>query len=420
MPRTLIVKEKLSTCPWADEAAFWAVYRALNDDGRAPLTLVVGGAVRNAVMGRAITDIDLATILTPTQVTERAVAAGLRAIETGLEHGTITVVADGQGFEVTTLRADVATDGRHAVVAFTDDWAVDAARRDFTMNALYADIDGNVYDPLGMGLADARAGHVRFVGDASTRIAEDYLRILRFFRFTAHYGQGAVDKDAVSACAAAAQHLPTLSRERITDELVKWLGAVDPMPTLRTAYARGIMRYVLPGACDLDVLSRVVAMQKQINQLCHPGESRDPEKDGPRPSPGRQDCVLLRLLILLDGIDPQTVLRLSNKDMDFMRAVEQTVLNPALTEASLKQDIYWHGRDVVWARLFLDLAELELTSVPAKLAATLRLLQTWPVPKFPVTGADLMAREGLKPGPDLGARLRELEVAWVNGGFKDL
>lgn len=406
----LNIAETLDSSPLRDHAALNILWATLNTDAGVPETLLVGGCVRNIILNRPVTDIDLATTLTPEQVMARAAAAGLRAIPTGIDHGTVTVVVNGTGFEVTTLRTDQTTDGRHAVVQFGTDWMVDAARRDFTMNALYADLDGHIYDPLGHGLRDARAGAVKFVGNAADRVAEDYLRILRFFRFHAHYGVGAIDRDGVAVCSAAAPKLTTLSRERITDELLKWLSATDPVPSLRTAYVRGIMRYLIPAACDLDVLERVVQMQGQSS--VDPAHAGAPlVKD---PGLRRDDTMtLLRLLVLLNGADPQPILRLSAKAARFIQTVETVVLEPVHDVLAAKRDIYRHGAPVFWARLMLDVAEVGGSLIPPDLLA----LRDWTPPKFPVTAADLMAREGLKPGPKLGQRLKELEMEWVAKGF---
>lgn len=202
---------------------------ALTKAGGEGAARFVGGCVRDTLLGRDTRepDLDIATRLTPDQVMESLAAQGLRVEPTGLDHGTVTAVAFGRPFEITTLRKDVETDGRRAVVAFTSDWAEDAARRDFTMNALYADPDGRVHDPTGQGLADAVAGRVIFVGDPDTRIREDYLRILRFFRFLAHYGEGAPDPAALEACSRHAGQLARLSAERIAKEVLKLLAAPD-------------------------------------------------------------------------------------------------------------------------------------------------------------------------------------------------
>ena len=233
MMENLAIAKTIPAQPWMISPAARRIMRILNGGAAEPLALFVGGCVRNALAGEAVTDIDIATRLTPPEVMERCAAADIRAIPTGIDHGTVTAVVDGAPFEITTLRRDVETDGRHAVVAFSQDWREDAQRRDFTMNTLLADSGGHVYDPTGQGISDLAAGRVVFVGDPAQRIAEDYLRILRFFRFHARYGKGAPDAAALAACAAAADRIATLSRERISQEFFRILAAENPAPILR-------------------------------------------------------------------------------------------------------------------------------------------------------------------------------------------
>ena len=236
--------------PWLSEPSTRRVMDCLTDGGGE--AWFVGGCVRNTLLGAPVQDIDIATVLRPEGVMARAEAAGLKAVPTGIAHGTITLVADHRPFEVTTLRRDVETFGRHATVAFSSDLAEDAARRDFTMNALYASADGRVVDPVA-GLPDLRARRVRFVGDPAQRIAEDYLRILRLFRFHAWYGDAAagLDGPALAACASAQEGLAQLSRERVGAEMVKLLGAADPSPSIAAMTETGILARVLPDADSL-------------------------------------------------------------------------------------------------------------------------------------------------------------------------
>ena len=222
--------------PWMQDDATQKVMHILNnavgDSQDSPQALFVGGSVRNWLLKQSVEDIDIATKLVPKEVVEKLKAGNIKVIPTGIDHGTVTAVIEGKHFEITTLRHDVETDGRHAKVGFTQSWLEDAKRRDFTMNTLLADIEGNIYDPLGCGVEDAKAGHVVFVGDASVRIKEDYLRILRFFRFHAYYGRGDMDVAALEACRGAADNISTLSRERITQELLKILSVEDPTEIL--------------------------------------------------------------------------------------------------------------------------------------------------------------------------------------------
>ncbi|HCL64495.1 MAG TPA: CCA tRNA nucleotidyltransferase, partial [Rhizobium sp.] len=253
----------LSSEPWFRDPALRRVLDLLNADGGE--ARVAGGAVRNSLMGIPVADIDIATTLEPQDVVERAAAAGIKAVPTGIDHGTVTLVTDGKGFEVTTLRRDIATDGRRATVAFGKDWQTDAERRDLTMNALYADAQGEVIDLVG-GLADVEARTVRFIGDADERIAEDYLRILRFFRFFAHYGNGRPDTDGLKACARARSKLATLSAERIWAELKKLLSARDPGRALLWMRQSGVLSEILPETekWGIDAIPGLVACEQAL------------------------------------------------------------------------------------------------------------------------------------------------------------
>src|ERR1700742_734063 len=233
-----------------------AVMNALGD------ARFVGGAGRNALRGVPVVDIDIAVPFPPQEAMARLKASGLRTIETGLDHGTVTAIAGAHAFEVTSLRRDVETDGRHAVVAFTDDWAEDAARRDFTINALYAAADGAIFD-YATGVEDLIAGRVRFMGDAATRIAEDYLRVLRLFRFQAWYGRGEIDAEALRAAAAAKDKLSGLSAERVAKEMLRLLEAPNPAPVLRMMAATAILGEVLPGTLDVARLERMSELDSE-------------------------------------------------------------------------------------------------------------------------------------------------------------
>jgi poly(A) polymerase len=365
--------------PWLDDPRTRAVSAAVEAGGHA--ILFVGGCVRNALLGRPVTDIDLATDAPPDAVVALTRAAGLNPVPTGIAHGTVTVVSGGRPFEVTTFRRDVETFGRHAVVAFSDDIAEDAARRDFTLNALYARPDGSVVDPLG-GLPDLRAGRVRFVGDAGSRIAEDYLRILRFFRMTAWYGDPALglDADGLAACAAGQDGLGGLSRERVGAETTKLLAARDPAPAVAAMAATGILGRVLPGA-DATALAPLVDLE------------------GDRP-PRWQ-----RRLAALGWREPwAAALRLSRADA---RALEATAAALAAGEPP-EVAAYRHGRDAA-----LDAALVRAASAAAPLPAGLdEAVERGASARFPMRAADVPLA-----GPALGAELRRLEEAWVASGF---
>ncbi|RZJ44224.1 MAG: CCA tRNA nucleotidyltransferase [Brevundimonas sp.] len=245
---------------WLTAPATRAVIAALEAAGGPDSARFVGGCVRNALIGREIDDIDIATTLKPEE-TERAIrAAGLKAVPTGIAHGTVTAVAGREPFEITTLRRDVSTDGRNATVAFTSDWAEDAARRDFRLNALYADGEGRVFDPTGHGVDDAAAGRIVFVGDPETRIREDYLRILRFFRFFAWYGRGQPDAEGLQACRDLAPGMSRLSAERVSKELMKLLAAEEPRASMAAMAQTGVLQQVLPEAGPLDLFNAIVPL----------------------------------------------------------------------------------------------------------------------------------------------------------------
>lgn len=336
--------------------------------------LFVGGCVRNALLGVPVSDLDIATDARPERVAALAEAAGFRAVPTGLAHGTVTVVHDGRPYEITTFRRDVATDGRHATVAFTDDVAQDAARRDFTMNALYATADGSVLDPLG-GLPDLLARRVRFVGDPAARIAEDYLRILRFFRFHAIYGDGGLDPGGLAACAEGADGIARLSRERVGAEMRKLLAAPDPAPTVSAMAACGVLRQVLPGA-DPAPLAVLVHLEGVV----------PPD-------------WIRRLAVLADAAD----WRLSRADT----ARLSLVARGARDGASLGELAYRHGADIARDA---GLVRGALMGAPPDLSG----LEEAAAAIFPVTARDLMPALS---GPALGARLKQMESRWIASGF---
>jgi len=361
----------------------------------------VGGPVRNALLEKPVSDIDIATPLKPDEVVKRLEAAGLKAVPTGIEHGTITAVAKGKPFEITTLRRDVETDGRRAVVAFSDDWAEDAQRRDFTMNALYASADGEVFDTVG-GVEDLKAQHVRFVGDPVTRIREDYLRILRLFRFHAWYGKGEIDSAALHASAAEKAGLAGLSAERVQKEVLKLLEAEDPMPSLRAMAATGILCDVLPGALNLPRLERLIA----IDTDCFF------EPDG-----------VLRLAALLpaDGVAAiSDRLKLSNAHRerlsDLARGKEKIVSYLSIKE--VRKLLYLIGPQRFKDRVFLKWADDLRASNTMQWRALLALADSWQRPQFPLTGESVMAA-GVARGPLIGRILSEVEEWWIDSDFID-
>jgi len=378
---------------WLTADATRAVMGALAAAGGADCARFVGGCVRNAVLGAPIDDVDIATVLTPEAVVRALKAAGLKSVPTGMEHGTVTAISERQPFEITTLRRDVSTDGRRATVAFTDDWAEDAARRDFRLNALYADSDGVILDPTGAGYDDALAGRIVFVGEPEQRIEEDYLRILRFYRFFAWYGRGAPDAAAVAACAALAEGVERLSAERVSKEVLKLLAAPDPRPAVRLMRDAGVLGRILPPSNSVTLFEAMV------------GVSPDP---------------VLRLSALLPA-DVETVrasanrLRLSNAQKDRLIAAVRAPLDPDMNDAQARAVIWREGRQAFEDRVRRAWAAGGQT---ARMQALLALAADWTPPKLPVGGRDL-ARMGLKPGPETGRVLKAFEDGWIADDFPD-
>jgi len=365
---------------WLDRAATQAVCRMLTQaDHKA---LFVGGCVRNALLGAKVADIDIATDALPETVIELAEKAGLKLVPTGMDHGTITVVSGGLPHEVTTFRKDVETFGRHATVAYSQDVTEDARRRDFTMNALYARPDGTVIDPL-RGMDDLRARRVRFIESPQDRIREDYLRILRFFRFHAWYGQGGLDPDGLAACAELADGVESLSRERLGAETLKLLAAPDPAPAVAAMRTSGVLGRVLPGADDR-FLAPLVHLEDSI------GAAPDP----------------VRRLAALGGEEAAERLRLSKAQARRLARLGDGLATAASAAELGYRDGAEVGRDIVLLRAALagqPVAQDALDDLALGAGA-----------RFPVTAADLMPEW---QGPALGRRLDELERRWIASRF---
>jgi poly(A) polymerase len=386
--------------PWMRTRSTRAVMRALTRDGAE--ARFVGGAVRNALLEEKVGDIDIATPLVPEEVMGRLQAAGLGAVPTGIAHGTITAIAAGRPFEVTTLRRDVATDGRRATVAYTTDWAEDASRRDFTMNALYAAEDGRIFDYTG-GLADLRARRVRFVGDPRTRIREDYLRILRLFRFHAWYGRGEIDREALAAAIEGKAGLKTLSGERVQKEVLRLLQAQDPTPTLLAMQGAGILAEILPENLQLPRLARLVAIEAANKDTAD---------------------ALLRLAALLPdeakmGRALSDALKLSNADRArLVEALEsdRRIAAP-LAPNEARKLLYRLGKLCFRDQLLLRWADANAKPEDPRWIALLRLANSWVKPEFPLNGRDAMAA-GIDEGPKVGVVLRALEQEWVEADFQ--
>ncbi len=368
------------TGDWLDAVGTQKVLRLLNDNGFE--AYCVGGCVRNALLGVPVADIDIATSATPDEVLSLATAADIKVIPTGLDHGTLTLIADSVVLEVTTYRQDVDTDGRRATIAFASDIREDARRRDFTVNALYVAADGTLVDPLD-GYDDIGARKIRFIENPTQRIKEDYLRILRFFRFHAWYGDAKAgpDSDGLAACAKLASGIKTLSKERIGAEMAKLLAAADPAPAVATMEKTGILMQILSGA-DTQALAPLVHIERMLNL-----------------SPRWQ-----RRLAVLGGQDVAKALRLSRKDADHLKHVRGASDPLAVTA-------YKFGADVALDSQLLVSATLGTMPPNEFMAAISRGANA----TFPVVAADLFSR--FEKGPELGAAMRKLETAWIDSDF---
>ncbi|NTF08105.1 CCA tRNA nucleotidyltransferase [Agrobacterium rubi] len=393
---------------WFSKPSLQRILALLNADGGE--ARIVGGAVRNALMGMPVGDIDIATTLPPQDVVERAKQAGIKAVPTGFQHGTVTLVLDSEGFEVTTLRRDVETNGRHAQVVFGTDWNEDAQRRDLTINALYADASGEVIDLIG-GLPDIEKRNVRFIGEADTRIAEDYLRVLRFFRFFAHYGSGRPDADGLRASARAKDKLSTLSAERVWSEMKKLLSATDPSRALLWMRQSGVLSQVLPETdkWGIDAIHGLVAAEQAL---------------------GWEPDALMRLASIVPPDEERVAamtarLRMSNAEAKRLKQwASAPVIDPAITDAAFDRLLYRQGMDGVILRVKLALAaaradvsagEVAMQKI-ARFSTLLDRAQRFERPNFPLTGADVLAA-GVSPGPKVGEILSELEEKWIEFNF---
>ncbi|HEY1145919.1 MAG TPA: CCA tRNA nucleotidyltransferase [Allosphingosinicella sp.] len=380
---------KLPDAEWQKREGLEGLLGAL--DAAAGETRYVGGSVRDGLLGLPVSDIDLATRLAPEAVMERLQRAHIKAVPTGIAHGTVTAVLPGGPVEITTLRRDVSTDGRRATVAYTDDWREDAARRDFTINALSADpLTGDVHDYFG-GEEDLAARHVRFIGEPLTRIAEDHLRILRFFRFHARFGQGAPDAAALAACSERANDLMALSRERIADELLKLLALPDPAETVALMVRHAIFVPVLPEIADAAPLLGLLERER----------ASDSAPDG------------LRRLAALLPADPTVATSVAARLRLSRKAAKRLATIAARETKDIREPkmlAYHVGIEEACDRLLLGDAE------PAAVACAVRMLRAWSLPVLHVGGGDLIAM-GLRPGPEVARTLQAIERAWMERGF---
>jgi poly(A) polymerase len=390
---------RIADAAWLTQGALGKLTAVLDRDGEQ--ARVVGGAVRDVLLGQTPNEIDLATTALPAEVVKRAEAAGFKAVPTGIEHGTITVVVDHVPFEVTTLREDVETFGRHAVVRFGRNWRADAARRDFTINALSLSRDGTVHDYVG-GLADLKIRRVRFIGQASARIAEDYLRILRFFRFHAAYGVGLPDAEGLRASIAARDRLDRLSRERVRMELIKLLLAVHAVPTLAVMAEAGLLEPVLGGVPFLASMSNMTKVEAA---------------GGLAPDAVRR-LGALGVMVSEDAERLWQRLRLFNAEHERLASMADGWwrVAPASDEHAARTLLYRLGPEKFVDRVLLAWTRSDASASDASWRSMATLADRWTAPAFPLRAADLMTR-GVPKGPRLGAALAAAEAAWIARGF---
>lgn len=383
----------ISGAPFLAEPGLRRILRLLDADGEE--SRVVGGAVRNFLMDRAVSDIDIATTNLPAETMRRAAAAGMQAVPTGIDHGTVTLVADGVPYEVTTLREDIATDGRHARVRFGRDFAQDALRRDFTVNALSCDAKGTVFDYVN-GLADLEARRVRFIGAPTDRIREDYLRILRLFRLSAAYGEGTIDAEGLAAARREIAGLDQLSRERVRLETLKLVVQARAADVLTIMAREGFATPVFGSAVDPARLDRLMAIEAVLAE---------------KPDALRR-LFALAVFSPEDAAGLRTRLRLSNSEADRLAAMMQA----GALVADERTLLYRLGAQAYRDQIIANwLASGCAANDPSRISAY-RLPERWKPPRFPISGADLIAA-GWKAGPELGAELRRLEAEWLAAGL---
>jgi len=391
---------KLEGAPWFSAGPLPRLLEVLDRDGEE--ARVVGGAVRNSLLGLPTAEIDVATTAVPEEVVRRIEAAGFKPVPTGIDHGTVTVVIDKHPFEVTTLRRDLETYGRHAKVAFGRDWRVDAERRDFTINALSAARDGTVYDYVG-GLDDLAARRVRFIGDPKKRIEEDYLRVLRFFRFDAAYGTSEHPyAEGITACIAGREGLDQLSRERVRMEMMKLVVAPHAMPSLISMADAGLLLRVLGGVSYFGAYENMAKVEAAMGLLADPVRR----------------LGALAVAVPEDAERLWERLRLSNSEHERLASIGDgwRRISPAMGEQGARALLYRIGPERFTDRVLLTWSRSDAVAHDRDWQALAGLPQRWTAPAFPIRAADLMAR-GLEKGPALGAAMRAAEQAWIAADF---
>lgn len=434
--------------PWLASSCLQHLFTLFDAEGA--ILRLVGGSVRDGLLGLPVSDIDLAVDRPPQWVMELLKKHHIKVFPTGIEHGTVTAVVDKKPYQITTLRVDVKTFGRRAHVAFTDDWVQDALRRDFTMNAIYADKDGQLFDPVG-GISDLQKQRVQFIGNASQRIQEDYLRILRFFRFSARFGQEPYDAEGLEACKAYASHLPQLARERVTDEFMKLLGLPSPLYALDRMNETKVLNYILHPETWED-LKALVALEKELARTSPPVEedkniepsSHPLIKDtviqktekrldygvaspshGNNPAEPRVPLHALSPLIRLAAFHPsldeiKTHLRLSKHQESYLAFLIRS--HDLITSESFKHQAYRWSKEKVFDLALLQTAH-RISSTHLSLDQGCLLLtnlhthfEAWMIPSFPLTGADVLS-QGIKEGSKIGALLKAVETWWIEQDF---
>jgi len=381
---------KIDLPEWVQDYPVQKLMSIIGGDLTPAVSMFVGGCVRNTLLHESVGDIDIATSLQPEEVFGKLQAANIKCIPTGIEHGTLTAVVDGKSFEITTLRHDDETDGRHAKVSFTQSWEEDARRRDFTMNTLLADMSGNIYDPTGAGMDDLNARKVVFVGEPAKRIEEDYLRILRFFRFYAQYGEGEPDKEALRACESAADKITTLSRERITQEFLKILETDKVADVLTAMFDIGVLSDITDSSFNASDLKAFADLQNKhsavevISRLFVVSGYRPRFYDDYFRLPHVQQKALIKYDMVMNG--------------DFYKSAK-----------TLKKAIFHHGNDLMLQGYLLMTAKGAIQEDKT----LMDILRDWRAPECPITGETLIA-EGYKTGPELGVELARRQEEWLD------
>ncbi|MBY0293308.1 MAG: CCA tRNA nucleotidyltransferase [Alphaproteobacteria bacterium] len=380
------------TASWLSLPTLQYLFELFENEGA--ILRLVGGSVRDGLLGLPVNDIDLAVDRDPHWVTDLLEKNHIKVIPTGIDHGTITAILEKRPYQITTLRVDIKTFGRKAQVVFTEDWVQDALRRDFTINALYADKSGHLFDPTG-GLEDLKARHIRFIGESSLRIQEDYLRILRFFRFSARFGRKPFDESGLKACEKYASHLTHLARERVTEEFLKILELPSPLYTLDRMKETGVLNYILHPK-EWEDLAALVSLEKEAH--LHPS-------------------ALIRLAAFHSDLkEVKNHLRLSKKQEETLFFL--TKKHPSVTKTSYKQQVYLWGKAktfdlaLLQAAHRLAIAKISLKDATQFLKHIHALLESWSVPLFPLMGRDLISR-GIKEGKEIGTLLKTVETWWI-------